>query len=262
MPTDCGRDDENEEHFFRELQIQFLVHELKDPLAIIEAGVKSLLEKEDKLGPLSPRQAKTLKRVLRGALRGRNMVNNLLEIGRSEAGKINRRRFCPAKTVYTDLLASLEAMEGEWVDQISETMTETEVLHLLQQYGIFFHVAAGVDSIEINQDEVKFSQIVANLVRNALSFRKKKLAVDLYREGETIVVEVIDDGPGIKPEDHSLIFRRYVQAETERSTARTGHGLGLAGALILARAIGGEVSVQSEVGKGATFRFKIPLKLQ
>lgn len=262
MPTDSGHDDGNEEHFFRELQIQFLVHELKEPLAIIEAGVKSLLEKEEKLGPLSPRQAKTLRRVLRGALRGRNMVNNLLEIGRSEAGQIIRRPFYPAKTVYAVLLASIEAMEGEWVEQISETMTKAEVLHLLEQVGIFFRVAAGVDSIEINQDEAIFSQIVGNLVRNALRLRKEKLAVDLHREGEMIVVEITDDGPGIKPEDHALIFRRYVQAESERSTARTGHGLGLAGTLILARALGGDVSVQSEVGKGATFRFKMPLNLQ
>ncbi len=260
MPMDSGPKDESEKPFFRELQIQFLVHELKEPLAIIEAGVKSLLEKEAKLGPLSPRQAKTLRRVLRGVLRGKNMVNNLLEVGRSEAGQIIRRSFSPARTVYADLLTSIEAMEEAWVDQISEAMTQEEILRHLQQVGINFYLGPGVDSIKINHDETKFSQIVGNLVRNALRFRKEKMSVALYREGDGIVVEINDDGPGIKPEDHALIFRRYVQAQSEISTRGTGHGLGLAGAGILARALGGHISVQSDIGKGATFRFEMPLK--
>ena len=257
---DSGREGGIPENFFRELQIQFLVHELKDPLAIIEVGVRSLLEKEGKFGPLSPRQKKTLKRVLRGALKGRNMLNNLLEIGRSEAGQIIPGSFRPAKTIYADLLASIETMEGELYEQVSERMTEEEVLNFLDQVGISLHVASGVDGIEIIQDEAKFSQIVGNLIKNALRFRREKLEIKLSREVEMIVVEIRDDGPGIKQEDHALIFRRYVQAEADGSPARKGHGLGLAGALILARGLGGDVSVQSEVGKGATFRFTVPLR--
>ena len=128
---DSGREAGIPENFFRELQIQFLVHELKDPLAIIEAGVRSLLDKQRKFGPLSPRQEKILKRVLRGALKGRSMLNNLLEIGRSEAGQIIRESFRPAKTIYADLLASIETMEGELYEQISERRTEEEVLNFL-----------------------------------------------------------------------------------------------------------------------------------
>jgi len=187
-------------------------------------------------------------------------LNNLLEIGRSEAGQIIRESFRPAKTIYADLLASIETMEGELFEQVGERMTEEEVLNFLDQVGISFHVASGVDGIEIIQDEAKFSQIVGNLIKNALRFRREKLEIKLAREGGMIVVEIRDDGPGIKQEDHALIFQRYVQAEAEGSPARQGHGLGLAGALILARGLGGDVSVQSEVGKGATFRFTVPLR--
>jgi signal transduction histidine kinase len=117
-----------------------------------------------------------------------------------------------------------------------------------------------MDATEIIHDEAKFSQIVGNLIRNALRFRKEKLEVRLFPENERIVVEVGDDGPGIKQEDHERIFQPYVQTETGLSAAKKGHGLGLAGALILARSLGGDVSVQSEAGKGATFRFTLPSK--
>jgi len=156
---DRGEESGIPEPFFRELQVQFLVHELKDPLAIIEAGVRSLLEKRGKLGPLTPRQEKTLKRVLRGALKGRSMLNNLLEIGRSEAGQITGGSFCPAKTVYADLLASIETIEGELFEQVSELMTEEAVLNFLKQAGISLSIASGMDAIEIIQKLVdKFIQ--------------------------------------------------------------------------------------------------------
>ncbi|MGA8020769.1 MAG: hypothetical protein WCA42_18020, partial [Desulfobacterales bacterium] len=61
--------------FFREVEIEFLIHELKDPFAIIETGVRTLLEKKDKFGPLTPRQEKILKRTLRSSNRARTMLN-------------------------------------------------------------------------------------------------------------------------------------------------------------------------------------------
>ena len=256
---DRGREDRNPEPFFRELQVQFLVHELKDPLAIIEAGVRSLLEKAEKSGPLSPKQERTLKRVLRAALRGRSMLNNLLEIGRSEAGQSVGRSFCPAKTVYADLLASIETMEGELYERVSELGTEDAVLEFLGQAGISYDAAPDLIGMEITHDEAKFSQIVGNLIKNALRFRKERLQIRLFREIEAIVVEIEDDGPGIRPEDHARIFQPYVQAQADSPLSRKGHGLGLAGALILAKGLGGAVSVQSEAGRGAAFRFTLPV---
>jgi signal transduction histidine kinase len=74
------------ENFFRDVEIEFLIHELKDPLAIIETGLRTLLERQDKYGSLAPRQEKTLKRTLRNSKKARQMLANLLEIGRSESG--------------------------------------------------------------------------------------------------------------------------------------------------------------------------------
>ena len=76
---------EKAEQFFKEIEIEFLVHELKDPIAIIETGLRTLLERQDKFGALSPRQESTLKRTLRNSKKARELLYNLLEIGRAEA---------------------------------------------------------------------------------------------------------------------------------------------------------------------------------
>ena len=80
-PEQKRQSQESTEHFFREVQIEFLIHELKDPISIIQTGIKTLLDKRDKFGPLTPRQEKTLQRVLRNTKKTWEMLNNLLEIG-------------------------------------------------------------------------------------------------------------------------------------------------------------------------------------
>ena len=72
--------------FLRELQIEYLIHELKGPVSVIETGLRRILEKQQNYGPVSSRQEKTLLRTLRNTKKVREMLNDLLEIGRSEAG--------------------------------------------------------------------------------------------------------------------------------------------------------------------------------
>ena len=256
------REGEIPDHFFRELQIEFLIHDLKDPLAVIEAGARTLLEKKEKFGSLAPRQEKTLRRILRSVLKNRSMLNNLLEIGRTEAGRFVPGPFSPTKTIYASLLESIETMADEFFEQGIEQKTEREVIVTLAKAGILFHTAAGVDEIEIIQDERSFSQIVGNLIKNALRFRKEKLEIKISLEENKLGIEISDDGPGIKPENHDLIFQRYAQVDAEANLARKGYGLGLAGARILARRLGGDIVVQSDAGKGATFRFTVPDKME
>ena len=105
-------DQDTPEQFFREIEIQFLIHELKDPIAIIETGLRTLLEKQEKFGPLSSKQQNTLKRTLRNSKKARSMLNNLLEIGRSESGCFICSHFEPAQSVYEALKDSLEIMTG------------------------------------------------------------------------------------------------------------------------------------------------------
>lgn len=248
-------------NFFRELEIEFLLHELKDPISIIETGMRALLEKREKYGPLSPRQEKTLNRAFRNTKKVREMLNDLLEIGRSEAGRFVYCRFQPAKTVHAVLEEALESMAGHISEHAGAQREEEKRCKILSDSGIFLEIAPQVGETEMIQDETKFRQIFGNLVKNALYHRKGRIDVKMNREEDYLCIEVTDDGPGVEPEYHQAIFQRYTQIQ-ESASPRKGHGLGLAGALILARGLGGDIEVNSTKGKGATFRLTLPFMLE
>ena len=124
------------EDFFRDIEIQFLIHELKDPIAIVETGLRTLLEKREKFGPLLPKQENTLKRTLRNTKKAREMLNNLLEIGRSESGCFICSHFQPAKSVFQAMKDALEIMTGPLSEAIGKYEAEKDALELLTRNGI------------------------------------------------------------------------------------------------------------------------------
>ena len=249
------------EQFFKEIEIEFLVHELKDPIAIIETGLRTLLERQDKFGTLSPRQESTLKRTLRNSKKARELLYNLLEIGRSEAECFLGERFQPSKSVQRALEDALETYAWSVFEKYAECNSESEAVQYLKSCGIVLEIAPHVIDLEMFQDEVKFRQVVCNLIKNALHHRKKRVHIRLEMDGDQLVTAVSDDGPGIEPEHHKMVFRRYAQVKESAIVARKGHGLGLAGANIISRCLGGKLRLESEKEKGATFLLSIPLRL-
>jgi signal transduction histidine kinase len=261
------------QNFFRELEIEFLLHELKDPISIIETGMRTLLEKQEKYGPLSSRQEKTLKRTLRNTKKVREMLNGLLEIGRSGAGYVECSRFQVVETVYGVLLDTLETGTGALPDPTERHVgvseghprfrgVEKEAQQFLAEYRIFLDLPPQVMDIELVQDETKVRQIFGNLLKNALYHRKERIDITMKREADYLVIDVTDDGPGIEPKHHQTVFQRYTQLKASSSVSRKGHGLGLAGALILARCLGGDIELKSTKGQGATFRLILPVILE
>jgi signal transduction histidine kinase len=249
------------EGFFREVEIEFLIHELKDPIAVIETGLRTILEKRDKFGPLTSRQEKTVRRALRNTHKARQMLNGLLEIGRSETGCFVCRRFQPAQSVFSALLDAMETISSAAVVEGQAETDDRFVQRFLETNGIFLDIAPDVAELEMFQDEVKFKQIIGNLIKNAIHHRQKRIDIRLYRASEQFCVEVIDDGPGVDPNERELIFQRYVQGKECRLSLRNGHGLGLAGARIIARCLGGEIELETPKNSGATFRMRLPVSL-
>jgi len=129
------------DQFFRELEIQFLIHELKDPIAIIETGLRTLLERREKFGPLSPKQENTLKRTLRNTKKTRSMLNNLLEIGRSQSGCFICSHFRPAKSVFQTMKEALEITTGPWPKKSENIKPKKMPLNccLKMVFSLIFH---------------------------------------------------------------------------------------------------------------------------
>ena len=250
------------DQFFREIEIQFLIHELKDPIAIIETGLRTLLEKQEKFGALTVKQQNTLKRTLRNSKKARSMLNNLLEIGRSESGCFICSHFHPAKAVYQALKDSLEIMTGPLSEELGKYQAEKDAIELLARNGIVLDFSDRVKNTEIFQDEIKFHQIAGNLFKNALHHRRARVNIEMDVEDEHLIMIVSDDGPGVEPEHQEMIFKRYAQVKECSIVPRKGHGLGLAGALILARCLGGDITIDNRPGQGATFRLMLPVQME
>ena len=248
--------------FFQEISIEFLIHELKDPIAIIETGLRTVLEKQDKYGTLTPKQANTLMRSLRNTRKAWGILNDLLEIGRSEAGCLVCSRFSPLKAVQQSLKDALETVTGPAAEEIGKYQKEAELLKLFTQHGVAVCASPRAAGAENIHDDTKIRQITRNLYNNALHHRPQPEQPQLDIDGGWLAVDVKDDGPGIEPDHHELIFKRYTQVKECMPSERRGHGLGLAGALILARSIGGDIRVESRKGQGATFRLMLPVHLK
>ena len=250
----CGDDP-----FFRDIDLEFLIHELKDPISVIESAVRLLLEKPNKYGLLTDRQKKTLNRALRSTKKARDMLADLLEVGRSEAGCVRCRRFSPVAVIDAVFIDVLEAVDSGMWEVIQEIGPSPARVDLLRRRGIHLDYADRDRGIELCQDETKFRQIVANLLKNAFQHRRQSLRIDIFCRKEHLLVEVTDDGPGVHAGDRETIFKRYTQLNACVLLSRTGHGLGLAGARILARHMGGDITVNSPPGAGTVFCLTLPL---
>ncbi len=265
MKNDTHRpplEDDAPETFFREIQVEFLIHEMKDPLSVVETGLRSLLERRQKYGDLTPRQEKTLIRSLRNTRKAREMLYGLLEVGRSQAGCVSPSRFLLGPTVI-EVIGDCMELIATGPDGPPELGDDPAVVEAaLARHAIHLDLSDAAD-LELEQDRVKFRQILANLIRNGLHHRRNRLSIRLYREGEALCGEIADDGPGIAPRHHDVIFERYAQVETVECEmpSRRGHGLGLAGARIMARTLNGDIRVQSDGSAGATFRLTLPMTL-
>jgi len=250
------------DEFFKEIDIEFLIHELKDPIAVIETGVRTLLEKQEKFGELSSRQARTLKRAMRICVKARGMLHGLLEVGRSENKQLSGGHFKPAEIIQEILVESLEAMSGKFAEALSGFSESDAVMQYLKSEGFNLTTASRAQAAVAFQDELKFRQIAGNLIKNAIHHRKKQVRINLDVEDDWLCLEVADDGPGLDPEHHRVVFERYTQIGSNQEITRRGHGLGLAGAYIITRHLGGDIKIKSERGKGTAFHLYLPMQMQ
>ncbi|HYQ60520.1 MAG TPA: HAMP domain-containing sensor histidine kinase [Desulfatiglandales bacterium] len=240
------------------IKFEFLVHDLKVPLAVIEAGILSLLQKQDKYGELNDKQIKILERALRNTIVTRTLVNDALEIGRSSQGIINKSTFTPCQLVEETLIEVLDLTDHTTADAVKERKTLADLKACLAAQGLILEIDDAFWNRDLYLDESKVRQIFRNLLINAMKYKKNRVTLKLERGERHIFISVSDDGEGIPSGYHKKIFECYFQMDMKTDHCVRGHGLGLAGVQVLLEDMGGELSLESDTGKGATFSVKIP----
>ena len=129
----------------------------------------------------------------------------------------------------------------------------------LEKKGLLLSIDEDLWREQIRLDRAKVTQILRNLLNNALKYRKTRVDLRVEKTDRTLIFSVKDDGEGIPAKYHRKIFECYFQMDASQVCTVRGHGLGLAGVMVLVEDLGGELSLDSDEGQGASFRVRIPL---
>jgi len=239
-------------------------HELRTPLAAV-VGFVDLL-REGAYGDLTPRQIGPVERIESSANHLGELVDQILDLSKLAAGRLE---------------ASMEmvSLRAFVIDVASE------VESLLNEKGLAFSVAVPATLPKVETDPTHLRQILVNLLGNAIKFTDsgtitvKALHVPdgavaqvagrsrrrplLAEGGSFVALQVTDTGAGIAERDHERIFEEFeqVNAGPRGDSMRRGTGLGLSISRRLARLLGGDITIESELGAGATFTVWLPLDL-
>jgi signal transduction histidine kinase len=205
------------------------------------ALTKILLDRLD--GPLTDEQEKQVSFIHNAARELTDMVNDLLDLAKVEAGKIEVHA---SEFEIATLLGALRGM--------MRPLNTNPNVQL-----VFDDVPAAVPPM--CSDEGKVSQILRNFVSNALKFTERgevRVCCTYEEKADVVVITVSDTGIGIPTEEQDRIFQQYYQVDSPKQRKVKGTGLGLPLSRKLAELLGGSVSLQSEPGAGSTFRVRLP----
>ena len=238
--------DERADHLRRadDLKSRFLSnrsHEFRTPLNSMLALSRILLDRMD--GPLTEEQARQIGFMRKAAEDLAELVNDLLDLAKVEAGKIVIR---PAECRVDKLFGALRGMLRPLLVNPSVTLV--------------FEDAADVPPV--TTDEAKVSQIVRNFISNALKFTERgevRVSARLTDDGHAVAIAVRDTGIGIAAEDREAIFEEFAQVEHQVQRRVKGTGLGLPLARRLTQLLGGRLTLESALGVGSTFTLTLPL---
>jgi PAS domain S-box-containing protein len=214
-------------------------HELRTPLNAI-GGYAELLAMGVR-GPLNAEQAQDIARIRRSQQHLLTLINDVLNFAKVDAGQTEYR---------------LTAVPVDEALRDTESMIAPQIL----AKGLRYDFKGGDKSFSVLADPEKLQQIVLNLLSNAVKFTEPGGTITLSSElaGNCIDIKVADTGPGISAEKLDRIFDPFVQVDRRLNQPVQGVGLGLAISQDLAQAMGGKITVESEVGEGSTFTLSLP----
>lgn len=218
--------------------ISDMSHDLKNPLANLRTSLYLLGKFID-----SPtRRSDYLAALDAHTIRLEAMLDDLLSIARLEQA--------------TDEF-QFEPMDVH--ELVVQMVKEQQMMAARRQQHLFFSGEA--EPVSIRGDRLKLSRALTNLIMNAINYTPEggEVRVGLQTRDDFVVIEVQDNGIGIKPQDQQMIFERFYRVDKARSSSTGGTGLGLSIARRIAEAHGGKITVDSEPGVGSLFRLWLPI---
>ncbi|MUH34216.1 response regulator [Zobellia amurskyensis] len=228
----------------REQLISTVSHDLRTPLNTI-SGYSELLESTE----LSRKQSGYIKNVKSASEYVGNLVNDLLDFSKLEAGKLKIEKvpFIPAHL-------------------IQETAENLQALHVNKKLKLVLEIAPQLQQTVLG-DPFRIRQILTNLMGNAFKFTEEgqiKITATAEKGKEKAIVariQVADTGIGIAKEKQHLIFKEFTQADNNIDKKFGGHGLGLTISKKLAELLRGNLTLESKLGSGSTFTLQLPLEI-
>jgi len=214
-------------------------HELRTPLSMIKGYVETLINGAKDDPNVATRFLQTIEK---HAERLTYLIEDLLTISRLESGQIvlNIQKV-ELRSVAEDVIDDLQSRAGD-----KKVNLENQV----------------PDEVVVRADADRVQQVIFNLVDNAIKYGRPEGRVWInarLADGQFAEVSVRDNGPGIPPDSIDRVFERFYRADKARSREQGGTGLGLSIVKHIIQSHGGEVWVESELGRGATFFFTLPL---
>ena len=225
---------------FRNDIVRTVSHELRTPLSIEKEGVSLLLD--GMAGPVNPEQKEILETIMRSIARLSRMITSLLDISRIETGKVE----------LSMAEISLEALAKDTIFQFRARAGEKK---------IDLSMIPPERAVRVIADSDKITQVLTNLVDNAIKFTPEKgaVAIAIVALEKEVQCEVRDTGVGVTPENLPKVFEKFQQFSRTAGPGEKGFGLGLSIVKGIIEMHGGRVWIESEPGKGTRVIFTLPL---
>jgi two-component system sensor histidine kinase KdpD len=216
-------------------------HDLRTPLTSIRAAVDSLLAEGADWGKDALHEFHQI--INEEVQRLTNLVQNLLQMARIEAGELHPQK---EWTAVAELIANVE-------DRCSNS---------LQNHIVSVAVDEKLPLVKL--DSLLVAQALSHLVENAAKYSRagSKITICGIVKQHRLIISVEDEGVGIAHDDLAHIFDKFYRSSTKQVRERSGTGMGLSIARGIIEAHGGEISVESAIGGGATFQFSIPVEVK
>jgi len=231
--------------YFKELDtlksdfVSTVSHDLRSPLTLMR-GYATMLEM---VGELNEQQLGYIRKIVGGVENMSRLVNNLLDLGRIEAGIDLQLELVPVHDVVERVVSNMQLEASQKNIRLSSEISQ-QTIPLIEA------------------DPSLLQQALQNLVENAIKYTKPagKVHVQVQTRQDRILFEVRDTGIGISPMDQPRLFEKFYRSAQQNSKEQRGTGLGLAIVKSIVERHGGQVWVESQLGKGSTFFMSVPIR--